>query len=777
MRPPGTESAEETAVPERAAVYFQVDGTVQGVGFRPFVHRLASGLGLDGWVSNSGGRVEGAVAGPLDAVRNFGGRLRADAPVLARVRGVRLSPLRSRPPAAGSGFTVRMSDPAGARGGLREIPPDVAICPACLRELFDPRDRRHRYPFVNCTDCGPRATVIEALPYDRIRTTMRGFPLCAACLREYNDPADRRFHAEPLACPSCGPRLAWQASRGESALGAAVKTIADGGIVAVKGLGGYQLVCDAADQAAVSELRLRKNRPAKPFAVMAQDLSAVRRLARMSDTEHRLLDSAARPVVLLAARAGTAVAPAVHPGTDRIGLFLPTTGLHHLLLHELGRALVVTSGNRADEPIATDDADAQRQLGGIADGFLTHDRPIRARYDDSVVRAVGRSVTTVRRARGLAPSPLPLPRGTPTPLVAVGAQQKHTFTLAARGSAHLGPHTGDLADARTLDAFGGTYAHLRELTGIEPKAVAHDLHPGYLSTQWALTQDMPCVPVQHHHAHLAACAAEHGLDAPFTGVAYDGLGFGDDGTLWGGEIMVADLTGYRRAGRLATAPLPGGEAAVRHPWRMALGHLYGSEPLGTPRPFGWLTAPFTDRLEPAAVTVVRTMINRRVNCPRASSAGRLFDTVASLLGLADSVSYEGEAALALETAAGDLHAVPLALNIVRAGGLWVYDPAPTLTDLLERQLGGEPTGRLAAAFHLTLAIATAELVGRAVADGAPRTVCLAGGCFVNGRLLTEVRRRLRAQGLRVLTPSAVPMGDGGISYGQAAIAAARLAKG
>jgi hydrogenase maturation protein HypF len=757
---------------------FRVYGTVQGVGFRPFVYRTAAELGLDGWVANVDGHVEGEVAGPPPVIDEFAARLRAAGPVLARVRRVQLA-ASARQSAYRPGFHVRHSPPAPADRTAREVPPDAAICEACLHELCDPADRRHRYPFINCTDCGPRATIVEDLPYDRIRTTMRRFPLCADCATEYADPADRRFHAEPIACPACGPELAWQERRGEAALQAAVKTVVEGGIVALKGLGGYQLVCDAGDPATVAELRRRKRRPTKPFAVMVRDLGTAARLARIGATERGVLTSPERPVVLLARmpwHGSDPLAPEVHPGLHRIGLFLPTTGLHHLLLDDLNRPLVVTSGNLGDEPITIDDEEARRVLAGVADGFLTHDRPIRSRYDDSVVQCTGRTRITVRRARGLAPAPLPLPLLVNEPVAGAGAQLKHTFTLAADGQAHLGPHTGDLADAATHEAFLTSYGQLKRLTGIEPVTLAHDLHPGYLSTQWAEAQRLRRIPVQHHHAHVAACAAEHGVRGPFLGVAYDGLGLGDDGTLWGGEILVADLSGYRRVGRFATAPLPGGDAAVRHPSRAALGRLLGGEPLGFPRPYPWLTRSFTDRLDPAEVDIVRAMVARDVNCPRASSAGRLFDTVAALLGLADRVGYEGEAAVLLEAAAGDEHAVPLAHRVVRAQGLWVYDPAPTLADLLGRQSDGEPAARLAAAFHVTLGLVTADLVARAVAEGAPHTVCLGGGCFVNRRLLTEVKRRLHAQGLRVLVGGQVPVGDGGISYGQAAVAAARLAQ-
>ncbi|MCX5205787.1 carbamoyltransferase HypF [Streptomyces sp. NBC_00237] len=768
--------APETEDPHRTAVRFEVFGTVQGVGYRPFVHRLATGLGLHGWVANTGGHVEGIVAGQGPAVREFTRALRTGAPVLSRVLRVRVSPAGGRLPVMERGFTVRSSrDAPRSAPATREVPPDAALCDACLRELFDPQDRRHRYPFLACTDCGPRATVVEDLPYDRVRTTMRRFPLCAACAAEYADPRDRRFHAESLACPDCGPRLSWESLHGEEALRAAVKAVESGKIIALKGIGGYQLVCDATDGTAVGELRRRKRRPAKPFAVMVQDVNGARALARISRTERTTLVSPVHPVVLLDARHGT-TAPAVHPGTRRIGLFLPTTGLHHLLLRELSRPLVVTSGNQSGEPIAVEDQEALTSLGSVADGFLVHDRPIRSRYDDSVIQITGRTPRTVRRARGLAPASLPLPVPAPTPVTAVGAQLKHTFALAHGSACQVSPQGGDLSSMATLDAFTHAYDDLLRLTGLAPSVIAHDLHPGYLSTQWASAQPLPRIPVQHHHAHLAACAAEHGLRGPFTGVAYDGLGLGDDGTLWGGEILVGDLTGYRRVGRFATAPLPGGEAAVRHPTRMALGYLCALEPLGSPLPYSWLTHAFFDRFDPAETAVLRTMALKGINSPRASSAGRLFDAVASLLGLAETVSYEGEAAVALENAAGNLRPTPLPHRLVRADGMWVYDPAPTLTALLQRQHDGEGVPALAAAFHLAVAEATSGLVARAVAAGAPRTVCLAGGCFVNRRLLADVGRLLRAQGLRVLVASAVPVGDGGISYGQAAVAAARLTR-
>ena len=473
----------------------------------------------------------------------------------------------------------------------RLFPPDIATCDACLAEIADPTDRRYRYPFTNCTDCGPRATIIDELPYDRARTTMRAFPLCAACASEYVDPANRRFHAEPVACPACGPRLAYRvtdapapSAHDEAALAATVSDLQAGRIVAVKGLGGYHLACDATDAAAVGRLRDRKRRWAKPFAVMVRDLAAARTLCRVSAAEAALLVGPARPIVLLVARRhGTPIlAPGVAAGNRRLGIFLPYTPLHHLLLEAVGRPLVLTSGNLTDEPLATDDGDAAMRLAGLADAFLTHDREIRARYDDSVTRVVAGRESLVRRARGHAPEALGLPVAAMRPILAVGAELKHTFTLARGGRAHVAPHNGDLEDLATHRAFTDGLAHLSRLLALEPEVVAHDLHPEYLSTKYALAH-FPAerrIAIQHHHAHVASCAAEHGISTPYVGVAYDGLGMGDDGTLWGGEILVADLVGYRRVARFGRAPLPGGALAVRRPYRMALGYLLGAEALG-----------------------------------------------------------------------------------------------------------------------------------------------------------------------------------------------------
>ena len=759
-----------------------VTGTVQGVGFRPFVYRLAADLGLTGWVANAGGSVVLEVSGPAPALDEFAQRLRSEAPPHAIVKEVMVTELAGASQEARRGFSVLASQ-GDVSAAVRELPADIATCDDCLRELFDPQDRRYRYPFINCTNCGPRATIIDDLPYDRARTVMAAFPLCADCADEYGSVADRRFHAEPIACPVCGPQLSWSAPTGRDrsgpdALAEAVARIAGGGIVAIKGLGGYQLICDATQPRAVALLRHRKRRPVKPFAVMVRTPEVAQSLACLTAADEELLASPARPIVLVNMRpdVGPALAPAVADRSPRVGLFLPYTPLHHLLLHDLDRPLVVTSGNRADEPIAIDAAQAENRLRGIADGFLHHNRPIRARYDDSVTRVADHGPSVIRRARGYAPSPLTLPLPATYPILGAGAQLKHTFTLADGHRAIVGPHTGDLEDADTLDAFTATLRHLSRLQDIDPKYVAHDLHPTYLSTQFA--KRWPArqrIGVQHHHAHVASCAAEHGITGPFVGVAYDGLGLGDDGTFWGGEILVADLAGYRRVGRFGTAPLPGGSAAIRHPARMALGYMVGAEQLGSDGPTRDELHLFTERLDRREVAVVRRMIERKLNAPLASSAGRLFDAAASLLGLCDTATYEGEAAVKLEAAAtGWANPTELAWRLSSHGGCWVYDPMPTLRSLLSGLAEGASVESLAAAFHQTITAVTVALVEQAVKTSRVRTICLSGGCFQSNLLARTVPAALRADGLRVLINRSVPVNDGGISFGQVAVATARL---
>lgn len=769
-------SARPAVAPTRRRVLITVRGTVQGVGFRPFVYRLARQLELDGDVCNVGGRVVIRAAGSPGAIAEFLARVRDSAPAAARIEGMDLARLDSGI-VLGPGFAVVAS--IVAQPETARVPPDLAICASCLGELFDPGDRRYRYPFLNCTECGPRATVIDTLPYDRERTAMRMFPMCPACACEYGDPRDRRFHAEPTTCAECGPRLVWctggeiTGATADTALLAACAVVAAGGIVAVKGIGGFQLVCDAAAGETVERLRTSKPRPTKPLAVMVADLAAARMLGSVDDEAAALLTSPAAPIVLVPRRPDAPLPEAIAPGVATIGIFLPYSPLHHLLLAELNRPLVVTSGNRGGMPTATGDPAA---LSSMVDGILTHDRPILTRYDDSVVRVIAGRTTLVRRARGYAPAALPVPIPATAPILAVGAQLKHTIALAIAESASVGPHLGDLADPDTYTAFEQNVSDLCRVHGVRPEFVAHDHHPAYLSTGYAL-RHWPAghrIAVQHHHAHVAATAAEHEIDGPFIGIALDGLGFGEDGTFWGGEILLADYTEYQRFGRFATAALPGGAAAVRRPARMALGYLFGAERFRTEPIPHTAAAALLDRMGQREVTVIRAMIERKLNCPRASSAGRLFDALAALLGLCDDNGYEGEAAVRLESAAvGHPATESLHWALHRRDGLLVYDPVPTLRHALDLA-PDHPAGDIAARFHRTIADVVVTLAAEAATASGTRVVCLGGGVFQNALLTALILDGLTSVGLEPYAGERIPMNDGGICYGQAVIAAARM---
>jgi hydrogenase maturation protein HypF len=718
----------------------RVTGVVQGVGFRPFVYGVAQHLGLAGFVLNDGDGVLIEAEGETAALEELARALHEEAPPLARVESVaaeRISLLQE------SGFRIALSAPTG-RSAL--IPPDVATCDDCLRELFDPGDRRHRYPFVNCTQCGPRFTIVTTVPYDRPNTTMAAFPMCADCRREYDDPFDRRFHAEPIACPACGPTLSLESPStslllGREALGAAVALLREGRIVAVKGLGGYHLACDAGDEEAVARLRARKLREDKPFAVMTREPHA---LALLEHEEETLLASRERPVVLVRRREEAAVARSVAPGSPWLGLLLPYTPLHHLLLADTGRPLVMTSGNRSDEPIATADDEARERLAGIADAFLSHGRAIHRRCEDSVVRAG----FPVRRSRGYVPVPLPLPTPAAQPIVAAGPELKATFCVARGGEAFLSAHLGDLDGELAYRAFLADLELYVAMLGVSPEIVAYDLHPEYLSTKWALEQDGLHVGVQHHHAHAAACLAEHGETSPALALVFDGTGYGTDGTLWGGELLRCDLAGFERVAHLDPVPLPGGEAAIREPWRTAAVHL---ERAGRPVPW--------PRWQQVRATL-------DVNAPLASGMGRLFDAVAALLGVRDEVSYEGQAAIELELLAGETPAAPYD---------WRFGSGAELVGAVNDDLAaGRGRSELAAAFHETVARAAAEACAEAAE---PRTVVLSGGSFQNLRLLEATRLRLEELGFRALAHRRVPANDGGVAYGQAVVAAARIAGG
>ncbi|MDP9429465.1 MAG: carbamoyltransferase HypF, partial [Actinomycetota bacterium] len=743
----------------------RVRGTVQGVGFRPFVYRQAVDLSLSGWVGNDGGDVVLEAEGDGRAVDRLVDRIRERPPPLATVEDVEVADLR---PAGGAGFRIGAST-TGTDADLR-VSADVAPCGACLAELADPRDRRFGYPFVNCTDCGPRYTIVRSVPYDRPATTMAGFTMCPACQAEYDDPSDRRFHAQPNACPECGPQLAWtgagEPAVGPAALAAAVTCLAGGGTVAVKSVGGYHLACDATDPAAVARLRVRKHRPDKPFAVMVPDLAAADALCSLDPVAREMLASSRRPVVLAPRRAGAAVADQVAPGLRDLGLLLPPSPLHVLLLTDLDRPLVMTSGNLSDEPVTCDDGEARDRLGPLVDGVLGHDRPIAVRADDSVVRAHGGRLQVVRRARGWVPQPVRLPVEADRPVLAVGAQLKNTVALARGRALVVSHHLGDLQHWATSVAFEQAIDHLTELARVRPAVVAHDLHPDYRSTAWARDSGLPLVAVQHHHAHVAACLAEHGRDRPVLGIAFDGTGLGTDGTLWGGEFLLADLTGSRRVGHLACAALPGGDAAVREPWRTAVSWLHRSLGEDVAARLG----PALDPRWPAVLSVVRSG-----RSPETSSVGRLFDAVAALLGVRSRVSYEGQAAVELEALAGTAGRArtPVYPMDVVDG---VLDPAPLLEQLVADRARGVAPARIVAGFHAGLAASAAQLAGALAGAHGVDTVALTGGVFQNGLLTDLLRGHLRRAGLRVLTHQTLPCNDGAISAGQAAVAAALLGR-
>jgi hydrogenase maturation protein HypF len=750
-----------------------VSGTVQGVGFRPFVHRLAAELALAGFVGNTANGVLIEVEGPPEDVDRFCGRLASEPPPLATVTGVGVEDLS--PTGTDGAFTIRPTDRSLGR---TDLPPDTATCADCLRELADPADRRHRHPFVTCTHCGPRFTIATGLPYDRAVTTMAGFPMCASCAREYGDPGDRRFHAQPVACPGCGPRLRLlpaagsevRPARDAEALATARALLAAGRIVAVKGLGGYHLACDATDERAVRTLRTRKARGAKPFAVMCADLDTVRRIALLSPPEEAALTGTRRPIVLLRPRGGPAgPASGVRPGSPHLGVMLPYSPVHTLLFGLPGdppgpRILVMTSGNRSGEPIVTDDAEALARLAGLADAWLAHDRPIASPCDDSLLRVRPDGTEQVlRRSRGYVPRPLRLPVPV-RPALAVGGDLKNALCLGEGDRAWFGPHIGDMGDLATLEAARRADTRLRCLTGVSPEVVAADRHPGYHSARWAarLAGHAPTL-VQHHHAHIASAMAEHGLDGtvPVIGVAFDGTGYGDDGTVWGGEILLAGYTGFRRYAHLSPAPLPGGDAGVANPYRLALARLWAA---GLP----W------DADLPCVAACVegeRALLDRQLAaglaCVPTSSMGRLFDAVASLVGVCHRAGYEAQAAVELQAVAATAWDADTAAYAFTAE----LDPAPVLGALVSDLRRGTPAPVLAARFHRAVARAVAGICRRARRDTGLATVALTGGVFANALLEEECARLLTGDGFAVLRHGEVPPNDGGLALGQLVVAA------
>ncbi|MGF2953509.1 carbamoyltransferase HypF [Mycobacterium sp. THU-M116] len=771
--PPGTQVRQRLTV----------NGVVQGVGFRPFVHRLATELGLAGFVGNDSGAVFLEVQGHPAHVREFRRRLRAEAPPLARISticAVEIDAIADTDTVRG--FAITASEVAA--GARTPIPPDIAVCDDCVAELFDPGDRRHRHPFITCTNCGPRHTIIRTLPYDRPATTMSAFAMCARCAGEYADPADRRFHAQPIACPDCGPSL-WfcahpSSSEGrvdgtDAALAATQRALAGGAVVAIKGIGGYHLACLADDQRAVTALRTRKARGAKPFAILVRDLDVARRYAPIGDDEAAVLSGPAAPIVLLPRRAGAPVAGAVAPGSPLLGLMLPYSPIHHLLLApvpgagaRVPDALVLTSANRCDEPLCFTAADAAQRLPALCDAVLDHNRPIHVPCDDSVVRVVrdeaGAAELPIRRSRGYAPLPVDLGHRGPA-VLAVGGELKNTCCLTDGSRAYLSGHIGDMGTWETLRAFDRTVGQLSEIRSA-PARVAADLHPAYHTRAWAERHagDRPLDLVQHHHAHVVSLLAEHGrIGEPIIGVAFDGTGYGCDHTIWGGEILRLGRDSHRfvRAAHLLPVPLPGGDAAVRNPWRMALAQLWAADLDWAPdlAPVAAASAP--------ELALVRSQLETGTACVPCSSMGRLFDAVASLLGVRHRIDYEGQAAVELEALAESAGAAPgPSLRLaVRADGL--IDPTPLMQTLVSALSAGTPPALLAASFHRAVAHAVATAVG--LIAGPTRLVGLTGGVFQNVLLLRACRTRLQRNGFEVLTHRAVPPNDGGLALGQAAI--------
>ncbi len=752
-----------------------VHGVVQGVGFRPFVFRLAQRLNLRGWVCNTSADVTIEVEGPPPALAAFLAALTAEAPPLARIDAVASEEI---PVQGDPAFAIRHSQPVA--GQFQPISPDIAACDACLAEVRDPANRRYRYPFTNCTHCGPRFTIIRDIPYDRPQTTMAPFTMCPLCQAEYDDPNDRRFHAQPNACPACGPRLELAPPLGGAlppdlpaeAIAAARALLARGAIVAVKGLGGFHLACDARDQEAVQRLRARKGRRGKPFALMVADLSVARTLCEVDADEERLLTSRERPIVLLRARPHNGIAPAVAPGQRTLGLMLPYTPLHHLLLQpgpDAPNALVMTSGNLSEEPLVARNEEALARLAAIADAFLLHNRDIYIRCDDSVTRVFQGAELPIRRARGYAPYPIHLGADA-LPLLACGAELKNTFCLTRGPYAFLSQHIGDLENLETLEAYRSAIAHYERIFRVRPQALAYDPHPDYLASRYArqraADEGLPAVAVQHHHAHIAACLAEHQHPGPVIGLAFDGAGYGADRAIWGGEFLLADRRGYRRLAHLAYVPLPGGDAAVRHPYRMAWSHLqhaYGDV---------WPALPSLRTLDPTEERVVRRQIAARLNAPPTSSLGRLFDAISALCGICYAVTYEGQAAIELEMAADEAEAGAYLwpLPTPPADAPWAIDPAPLVRAVVDDLLAGVGIARIAARVHNTLAQMACEVCCYLREITGVREVALSGGVWQNVFLLERALARLRAAGFTVYIHRLTPPNDGGLSLGQAVVA-------
>lgn len=749
-----------------------IAGIVQGVGFRPFIYRLAGQCNLVGFIANTPAGVSLEVQGESEEVERFLARLPGEVPPLAKITSLVAREIETQGDAT---FQIISSQHGQAPRAL--ISPDVTICEDCLREMNNPRDRRFRYPFINCTNCGPRFTIIRDIPYDRLRTSMAAFKMCGACQAEYDDPSNRRFHAEPNACWDCGPQVQLLSADGTrmdvaEPVREAAKLLEKGSIVAVKGLGGFHLACNARDAIAVDLLRERKRRVEKPFAIMVRRIEDVDRFCTADEAAKKLLLSLERPIVILPREADATIASGVAPHNRFLGVFLPYTPLHHLLFAS-GKfdALVMTSGNLSEEPIAIDNLEAVRRLQGIADAFLVHDREILRRCDDSVVRLVAGQQQKLRRSRGFVPGPVAIEQES-EPILAVGGELKNTICVVRGSEAFLSQHIGDLENLESYRFFEEAVDHLQRILEIQPKIIAYDLHPDYFSTKWAVARpDVELIGVQHHHAHIAACMAENHLDGKVIGIALDGTGFGTDGAIWGGEVLLADYVGFERAAHFEYVPLPGGAAAIHEPWRVAVSHLvkHNGKDLST------LDLPFLKEIDPRKLHVVLQMIEREIHSPRTSSCGRLFDAVAALAGLRSTVNYEAQAAIELEMAAYDStdeSAYPF--DLIPSGSGWQIGTRSLIEWLIRDIRAQVHLPDISRRFHTGLALLFVELAEKIRERTKLNRVCLSGGCFQNALLFELLLRGLREKVFEVYFHTEVPAGDGGISLGQALVAMHRF---
>jgi len=753
-----------------------IRGVVQGVGFRPFVYQLASKHSLKGWVCNTSGDVKIDIEGKKVTLDHFLADLETLPPPRASIDSISTT---SEPVVGYERFDIRES--VSEEGKYQLISPDIATCPACLTELLSPDDRRYRYPFTNCTNCGPRFTIIEDIPYDRPKTTMRRFKMCPQCQQEYDDPLDRRFHAQPNACPRCGPHLQLVDNAGNpvlktDALSAANKLLKDGSIVAIKGLGGFLLACDATNARTVELLRERKQRPHKPLAIMLATIKDVKEHCQVSRIEEELLTSPQCPIVLLRWKAESSISSAVASNLGYLGVMLPYTPLHHILLRETELPLVMTSGNLSEEPIAKDNDEAMRRLQGIADYFLLHDRDIYARYDDSVTMVERSMPQLIRRARGCAPSPIHLPFKA-KPVLACGAEINNTFCLTRGEHAFLSQHIGDMENLETLEHFENTIELYKRLFRLQPECIAYDMHPEYLSTKYAKaaaeSTDITLVPVQHHHAHITSCLVDNGLQEPVIGVAFDGTGFGSDGHIWGGEFLLADYRGFERLGHLQYVPLPGGAAAIERPYRMAISylfHLLGENALNQ-------GLPFLHQMDGIEIDLIKKQIEKGINSPLTSSCGRLFDAVSALIGVRGRIDYEAQAAIELEMIADESETGSYPVSIIEQNGMNIVHFDELFSAIITDFGMGVSSARISTKFHRTMAQVVTQMCKRLTSRTGINKVALSGGVFQNRLLLRLTGAALEKAGLNVLTHREVPTNDGGVSLGQAVIANFTQGKG